>query len=1788
MEKHYRTIFGFWALAFLLLTAQVKGQTPGGASGMVFRFTKQVWLNPTIILAKQNFEQSTNVKLLILPRLNGNDTTGSSKIEKAFDKLLSFLVYKDNVQGSIKFYFNPKNPTKPFTFNTSDELFCKFTPIQKDSVETILNQDIINSSNLNNFTALPFDSIINRASRYCKKILQSKPGQCGENPGNEFTLTKINSAPAKLNFEKTTAPTGNVPNGGVDKQKYAELAQYYNTVLDVADNSNYPMAWKAMAANKNDNIKLKLKKKQSYFDINKLVFKNAAGNETYNVTYSNVGNDSTIDLSMSGKSPGSIAEVVAYYTPTTTPTQTFAIGAFNVQFYESKTMNVVLVNLGGATLPDANTIKNSINAIYGNVFINWNVTTATCSLPANISKSIHVENSSLLSNYMPDMQPIVSYFKDHCSAYNGLSDNTFYLLFGASNDGNLAGYMPRARNTGFIFDNDARTIAHELGHGAFNLKHIFSDDELGAGNRTLTDNLMDYATESKLYKHQWDLVHNPGSVGWFEGDDDDGAAVLVNNMEAIKTFSNTNGSYTFITPGGKYITLPKTVKSLVFSTLDHGFYAAGNTGSAAVPFGALISFKDQSNINYSSSFSTNAFYGYLKEGSTTEYYVDNITATLSSLPQSGIAVFVGVKQGQFNYYAGKFPTASTSGLDPTNKGAGVIPNTLMIIAGTKADMEKNLITFLNSKKTSASIVTVPDASYKILSGNAIMSFDINNQNYTLEELTKLMLDENSSLNEYMCHFAFVNENSNQVIAFASCLEAQNTNQINYLKSVEVAAAASVNNGPVAVYTDRESSKIVYKTATAQELLKAAGNDTLLLHDLRISQTAQQIQQAFINHPGFSPCSLFGLNINTRISFLNKLLSGYAPDETYWFVNNNLLSPNENFIIKYLIETTPKTEALTLINSGLKNNSFEWLRNLWKEYDTWTNDVQLDDMGELFSILNQMVADNISQLNIQPITASKTVYTSLLNSEQRTIRPGMDELYMVGLHDGLEYGGIEYNLGNDEVVFNTNGKILFNESYTENYGYSASLQKDVNVSRIYNYTYDPLEPVTIKIMGNFYETNYAQNTEIVTTAFMAMWYAKSIDKVQNDRIKRLVFNGIVITAGALATPFTGGTSAVIANTIIDAGVMASAADMYISYKRNNMNQATYNTYKTYFESWDKVKTVVDIANAGVGGVQLTMNFATRLKNLKLLETVNEERTIWTNLNDPEMAGVKNAFNEEIKIISNAEAISSIDNAGYQSTLFNQSTLRIVNDFDNFAGRIVGYDDVYIKCMHKLIKSGGSSAADDVIYGVGNPTGLPKSPISGGTSSATEATEVVTELEADLNSINISSALPDGVTLQSTQMVKYIPAGSQAAVQSVPKTTPVQVYSLPSMAGSPAHSMLVLTAPSGQKQVIYMGQEMYNKVYEKEKNKQQCQTCTKFDQGAICQKFTALKNKVANGYYTARTKLCSDLTFANVNSVLDNLNGLTFNITQLNAFLNQLNSSRANSDHIVNKIGQFDTDILKAFKQMYAHKSIGYWADYKGLSELKQIMNNSSVKNALGDEGGINIILEKNTRLPCSTCDNTLAKMYLNPMDEYLKDVSYFAQNFTGNGASDVLNGSGIKSNQIWHVEGAAFMLRVIRTMALTSSSIAGFEYKYADNDEAVSPNEKEVDIITVNGTLIECKSWYANGISFQHFVAGQGNSYSQFIGYLQNITSMSGLQYWFDVRKATEAEIKGKFKDLLFDPAANSGQGGLTPKGMDIWNIIKLKPGILSELNINNTNNTNQFINVVSNIQSDFYDFILLK
>jgi len=92
--------------------------------------------------------------------------------------------------------------------------------------------------------------------------------------------------------------------------------------------------------------------------------------------------------------------------------------------------------------------------------------------------------------------------------------------------------MPFGRQYGFVVQQLsgsttdaralARTIAHELGHGRFSLRHTFSQKNVVTLPQGQTDNLMDYSTGTSLLKYQWDFIHDPQRVwfSWLEGEEE--------------------------------------------------------------------------------------------------------------------------------------------------------------------------------------------------------------------------------------------------------------------------------------------------------------------------------------------------------------------------------------------------------------------------------------------------------------------------------------------------------------------------------------------------------------------------------------------------------------------------------------------------------------------------------------------------------------------------------------------------------------------------------------------------------------------------------------------------------------------------------------------------------------------------------------------------------------------------------------------------------------------------------------------------------------------------------------------------------------------------------------------------------------------------------------------------------------------------------------------------------------------------------------------------------------------
>jgi predicted chitinase len=129
-------------------------------------------------------------------------------------------------------------------------------------------------------------------------------------------------------------------------------------------------------------------------------------------------------------------------------------------------------------------------------------------------------------------------------ATGAVNEDEFYLfLVDRSQVGNT-GYMPRKHRYGFIYMEDnpdvPRTVAHELGHGAFRLQHTFEEYPTIGGPRS-TANLMDYGTGTKLRKYQWDLIHNPPLVIGLLEDEGEGALDVCFWTKSLLTYNSLFG-----------------------------------------------------------------------------------------------------------------------------------------------------------------------------------------------------------------------------------------------------------------------------------------------------------------------------------------------------------------------------------------------------------------------------------------------------------------------------------------------------------------------------------------------------------------------------------------------------------------------------------------------------------------------------------------------------------------------------------------------------------------------------------------------------------------------------------------------------------------------------------------------------------------------------------------------------------------------------------------------------------------------------------------------------------------------------------------------------------------------------------------------------------------------------------------------------------------------------------------------------------------------------------------------
>ncbi|ADR22186.1 hypothetical protein MATR_01750 [Marivirga tractuosa] len=331
---------------------------------------------------------------------------------------------------------------------------------------------------------------------------------------------------------------------GFDSKQYETLAgNYTQTTLN---GEAYWMAWKSISSGSADPVLAEAKGTDEFPE--EVVFKNLSTNLGF--APAEEANEKSVSVQTSTDDEEVTAFVLQERTNAEgeTEEEQVTVGKLKVKQYDLISNKVVIVPVNDAQVPVASSLQQELNQIYGQAVASWDLNIAEpYEVGSEVLESLNEGESGWLASFPQNMRQFNRDYKRSVEF-----DNDAYYLFIINEEvADIAGFMPFKRQYGYIYSSNtsnlSKTIAHELGHGAFRLYHTFSDEGYVSAKNT-TDNLMDYKEEgTDLYKHQWDLVHDPEAmVSWFE--DDEESAHISDNLDDKfitlfdKVYSNNNSS----------------------------------------------------------------------------------------------------------------------------------------------------------------------------------------------------------------------------------------------------------------------------------------------------------------------------------------------------------------------------------------------------------------------------------------------------------------------------------------------------------------------------------------------------------------------------------------------------------------------------------------------------------------------------------------------------------------------------------------------------------------------------------------------------------------------------------------------------------------------------------------------------------------------------------------------------------------------------------------------------------------------------------------------------------------------------------------------------------------------------------------------------------------------------------------------------------------------------------------------------------------------------------------------
>jgi len=334
----------------------------------------------------------------------------------------------------------------------------------------------------------------------CKALLQTAIDNLAT------ALAELFNASAQITFTKD--PTQSY---GYDIRQ-AESSKGYLDTITVAG-ADYHIPWKSAKINGGNDFIMVENFDDDAFDANNsdISFEDALG--TIYAFDENTGKLTIPESVINSKQHKDIIEVFAVERYTVSGNDSLKLaGKFNIIVYQEKEVNIHVVNVNSAPFDGSaqTSIRNDIANAYQQAGLVTNVTFEDAEFVIDPAEFDNMLVPSPDDMYTDQMKAVICPYKEQPGGLPH-SDAFYFFVVNETTSATLNGFMPKGKGFGFIVQTVSgqptdigRTIAHELGHGAFHLEHYPSENPNGN-----TSNLMDYSVGNKLSKYQWDQIHDP-------------------------------------------------------------------------------------------------------------------------------------------------------------------------------------------------------------------------------------------------------------------------------------------------------------------------------------------------------------------------------------------------------------------------------------------------------------------------------------------------------------------------------------------------------------------------------------------------------------------------------------------------------------------------------------------------------------------------------------------------------------------------------------------------------------------------------------------------------------------------------------------------------------------------------------------------------------------------------------------------------------------------------------------------------------------------------------------------------------------------------------------------------------------------------------------------------------------------------------------------------------------------------------------------------------------------------